>query len=143
MPLSSTRSRFGASGAVLKDSVPFSARREGHPARKCFQALRIAVNNELDVINETITAAFEKLNVGGRIAIITFHSLEDRIVKKSFQNLCEGCTCPPDFPVCVCGKTPKAKLVNKKPITATSEELAVNTRSRSAKLRIIEKIKEG
>ncbi len=133
----------GELAEIIANSVPFSARREGHPARKCFQALRIAVNNELDVINESITAAFEKLNVGGRIAIITFHSLEDRIVKKSFQNLCEGCTCPPDFPVCVCGKTPKAKLVNKKPITATSEELAVNTRSRSAKLRIIEKIKEG
>ena len=128
---------------IIANAVPAKFKRDGHPARKCFQALRIAVNGELDVISGTLEKAFNKLKVGGRIAVITFHSLEDRIVKKTFLKLCEGCTCPPDFPVCVCGKTPNAKLVNKKPILALDEELSVNPRSRSAKLRIIEKIKEG
>ena len=128
---------------VISSSVPAAARREGHPARKSFQALRIAVNGELEIISSTINKAFSKLNVGGRIAVITFHSLEDRIVKRTFLELCSGCTCPSDFPVCVCGKTPNAILVNKKPITATDKELSENSRSRSAKLRILEKIKEG
>lgn len=127
---------------VISQAVPAAAKRDGHPARKVFQALRIAVNGELDCVEKVIGEAFEKLNLGGRIAIITFHSLEDRIVKKKFAELCEGCTCPPDFPVCVCHKKPKAKLVSKKPILPTEEEIRVNPRSRSAKLRVLEKIAE-
>ena len=127
---------------VISQAVPAAAERDGHPARKVFQALRIAVNGELDCVEKVIGEAFEKLNLGGRIAIITFHSLEDRIVKKKFAELCEGCTCPPDFPVCVCHKKPKAKLVSKKPILPTEEEIRVNPRSRSAKLRVLEKIAE-
>lgn len=127
---------------VISQAVPAAAKRDGHPARRVFQALRIAVNGELDCVEKVIGEAFEKLNLGGRIAIITFHSLEDRIVKKKFAELCEGCTCPPDFPVCVCHKKPKAKLVSKKPILPTEEEIRVNPRSRSAKLRVLEKISE-
>ena len=127
---------------VISQAVPAAAKRDGHPARRVFQALRIAVNGELDCVEKVIGEAFEKLNLGGRIAIITFHSLEDRIVKKKFAELCEGCTCPPDFPVCVCHKKPKAKLVSKKPILPTEEEIRVNPRSRSAKLRVLEKIAE-
>lgn len=127
---------------VISQALPAAAKRDGHPARRVFQALRIAVNGELDCVEKVIGEAFEKLNLGGRIAIITFHSLEDRIVKKKFAELCEGCTCPPDFPVCVCHKKPKAKLVSKKPILPTEEEIRVNSRSRSAKLRVLEKIAE-
>jgi S-adenosyl-methyltransferase mraW len=127
---------------VISDCLPAAAKRDGHPARRCFQALRIAVNGELDAVSDVIGKAFDRLNVGGRIAIITFHSLEDRIVKKAFASFCTGCTCPPDFPVCVCGKTPAARLVNKKPIVPSLEETENNPRSRSAKLRILEKIKE-
>ena len=126
---------------LISDCYPAKFKRDGHPARKCFQALRIAVNGELEIISDTLIKAANRLNIGGRLAVITFHSLEDRIVKKTFLKLCEGCTCPPDFPVCVCGKTPSNKLVNKKPIIATEEELKINARSRSAKLRILEKIK--
>ncbi len=126
---------------LISDCYPAKFKRDGHPARKCFQALRIAVNGELEIISDTLIKAANRLNIGGRLAVITFHSLEDRIVKKTFLKLCEGCTCPPDFPVCVCGKTPSNKLVNKKPIIATDEELKINARSRSAKLRILEKIK--
>ena len=126
---------------IISDCYPAKFKRDGHPARKVFQALRSAVNGELDIISETLIKAANRLNIGGRLAVITFHSLEDRIVKKTFLKLCEGCTCPPDFPVCVCGKTPSNKLVNKKPIIATEEELKINARSRSAKLRILEKIK--
>lgn len=125
---------------IIRNSVPFSARRESHPGKKTFQAIRIEVNGELDRLTECINNSFEKLSVGGRFCIITFHSLEDRIVKQGFAKFTKGCTCPPDFPVCVCGKTPRAKLINKKPIEASAKELEENNRSRSAKLRILEKI---
>lgn len=125
---------------VIKGAVPQRVRRDGHPARKTFQALRIAVNGELDKLRQGMEQAFELLSSGGRLAIITFHSLEDRIVKQQMAKWCEGCICPKDFPVCVCGNKPKARLVNKKPITAGSTEIDNNQRSRSAKLRICEKI---
>lgn len=125
---------------IIKASVPQRVRREGHPARKCFQALRIAVNHELDVLEEGLDRAFELLNPGGRLAVITFHSLEDRIVKHKMSQWYQGCICPKDFPVCVCGHKPRARAVTKKPLTANSQELDKNPRSRSAKLRICEKI---
>ena len=125
---------------IIKNSVPQKVRRDGHPARKTFQALRIAVNHELDVLEKGLDGAFELLQSGGRLAVITFHSLEDRIVKKKMASWCVGCTCPKEFPVCVCGNKPKAKLVNRKPIVATDEELELNVRSRSAKLRVCEKL---
>lgn len=125
---------------IIKGAVPQKVRRDGHPARKTFQALRIAVNGELDKLRQGMEQAFELLSSGGRLAIITFHSLEDRIVKQQMAKWCEGCVCPKDFPVCVCGNKPKARLVNKKPITAASTELDKNQRSRSAKLRICEKL---
>lgn len=125
---------------IIKNSVPQKVRRDGHPARKTFQALRIAVNKELEVLEKGLDSAFELLSPGGRLAVITFHSLEDRIVKKKMANWCTGCTCPKDFPVCVCGNSPKAKLINRKPIVANKEELEINVRSRSAKLRVCEKL---
>lgn len=125
---------------IIKNSVPQRVRREGHPARKTFQALRIEVNGELAQLEKGLDDAFEMLDKGGRLAVITFHSLEDRIVKKKMQSWCQGCTCPKDFPVCICGNLPKAKLVNRKPLEADKEELHNNPRSRSAKLRICEKI---
>lgn len=125
---------------IIKNSVPQKVRRDGHPARKTFQALRIAVNRELDVLEKGLDEAFELLSKGGRLAVITFHSLEDRIVKQKMASWCVGCTCPKDFPVCVCGNKPKAKLINRKPIVATDEELELNVRSRSAKLRVCEKL---
>mgnify|MGYP002526921086 FL=1 len=125
---------------VIKNSVPQKVRREGHPARKTFQALRIEVNGELTQLENGLDEAFEMLSPKGRLAVISFHSLEDRIVKQKMASWCKGCTCPKDFPVCVCGNVPKAKLVNRKPIEATQEELDKNPRSRSAKLRICEKI---
>lgn len=124
---------------IIKNSVPASARRNGHPARKTFQAIRIEVNGELEKLESSVVDMFDCLNLGGRLAIITFHSLEDRMVKKKYANWCVGCTCPPDFPICVCGKKPKGKVCFK-PKTATKEELEQNSRSRSAKLRAIEKI---
>lgn len=126
---------------IIANSVPASYRREGHPARKCFQAIRIEVNGELASLSAVLDKAFKLLNIGGRLSIITFHSLEDRIVKQKFKEFCTGCTCPPDLPICVCGKTPDAKLITRKPVTASDEELKENQRSRSAKLRVIEKIK--
>lgn len=125
---------------IVCRSVPAAARRDGHPARRVFQALRIAVNGELDCLSATLDTAFDCLNVGGRLAIITFHSLEDAMVKNRFQAWRQGCICPREAPVCVCGRTPAAGLVTKKPATATDEELAENPRSRSAKLRCIEKL---
>lgn len=126
---------------IIKYAMPPAAREGGHhPAKRSFQAIRIEVNSELDVIEPAIKAAVERLNVGGRIAIITFHSLEDRIVKKAFASLTGGCTCPKDFPICVCGNKPKVRLVNKKPILPSREELEENPRSRSAKLRVAEKL---
>ena len=125
---------------IIASAVPAAARRDGHPARKCFQAIRIAVNGELESLVEVLGKAFNLLNKDGVLSIITFHSLEDRIVKQKFKELCTGCTCPPDFPVCVCGKTPRGALVNRKPITATDEELKNNARSRSANLRSVRKL---
>ena len=124
---------------IICSSVPAKFRREKNPCKKSFQAIRIAVNCELEELNRALDDAFEMLKPGGRLCIITFHSLEDRIVKQRFASFCKGCTCPPDFPVCVCGNKPRGKLVNRKPIEATEEELAANNRSHSAKLRIIEK----
>lgn len=125
---------------IIKANVPQRVRKEKNPCRKTFQAIRIEVNRELEVLEKGLAEGFELLNSGGRMAVITFHSLEDRTVKNAFREYCTGCTCPPDFPVCVCGRKPRAALVNKKPITAAESELESNPRSRSAKLRIIEKI---
>ncbi len=125
---------------IISAAVPAAARRDGHPARKSFQAIRIAVNGELDALAEVLEKAFYRLNKGGVLAVITFHSLEDRMVKQAFAKLTKGCTCPPDFPVCVCGKTPDGRLVSKKPILPSEEELKYNSRSRSAKLRAIERL---
>lgn len=125
---------------IVKANVPQKVRRDGHPARKTFQAIRIAVNDELTVLEKGLDDAFSMLSKGGRLAVITFHSLEDRIVKQKMAGWCQGCTCPKDFPVCVCGNKPKARLVNKKPVCANETELADNPRARSAKLRICEKI---
>lgn len=122
---------------IIANSVPAAARRDGHPARKCFQALRIAVNGELDALNEALDKAFDLLNKDGVLAIITFHSLEDRMVKLKFKEFTTGCTCPPDCPVCICGKTPRGHLLTRKPIEPSVQELADNPRSRSAKLRVI------
>lgn len=122
---------------LISEAYPAAARRDGHPARKCFQALRIAVNGELDALNDALERAFSLLNKDGVLAIITFHSLEDRTVKLKFKEFCTGCTCPPDFPVCVCGKTPRGHLLTRKPIEPSNEELNENPRSRSAKLRVI------
>ena len=126
---------------IISSSVPAAARRDGHPARKCFQALRIAVNGELEILENALKDAFECLNVGGILSVITFHSLEDRIVKNTFSSFCKGCECPPDFPVCVCGKTPDGELVTRKPILPSEDEINNNQRSRSAKLRSVRKIK--
>ena len=126
---------------IIKAAIPAKARREGpHPAKRTFQAIRIEVNRELDIIEKTIRDGVEKLNVGGRMAIITFHSLEDRIVKTVYKDLANPCTCPTSFPICVCNKKPSVKLITRKPIEASEEELEYNPRSRSAKLRVIEKI---
>ncbi len=125
---------------IIKSAVPAKARREKNPCKKTFQAIRIAVNNELEHLENAVNRAFDLLNPQGRLCIITFHSLEDRLVKQRFAALCRGCTCPPDFPQCVCGKTPRGKLVTRKPVIPTEEETGQNKRSRSAKLRVIEKL---
>ena len=125
---------------IIKGAMPGKALKEKqHPAKRSFQAIRIAVNDELTAVDRMIRAAVPRLNPGGRLAVITFHSLEDRIVKTGMAEFAKGCTCPPDFPVCVCGKTPDLKLVNKKPILPSEQELTENPRSRSAKLRVAEK----
>lgn len=127
---------------LVTESIPAAVRKKEkqNPARRTFQAIRIEVNGELDAIEPSITTAVERLNPGGRLAVITFHSLEDRIVKDCFKKLSEGCTCPPEFPVCVCGKKPKINIISKKPILPSPEEEEENPRSRSAKLRIAEKV---
>lgn len=126
---------------IVKASVPQRVRREKNPCKKTFQAIRIEVNDELGQLDSALDTAFDLLDKGGRLAVITFHSLEDRMVKRRFAQFVQGCTCPPEFPQCVCGKTSDGRLVFRKPVTACEEELAVNNRSRSAKLRVIEKIK--
>ncbi len=125
---------------VIRSAMPAAALREKqHPAKRSFQAIRIAVNDELNSVAKVMEAAIPRLNPGGRLAVITFHSLEDRIVKNAMASAAKGCTCPPNFPVCVCGKTPQVKLITRKPIVSGDEELARNPRARSAKLRICEK----
>ena len=127
--------------AIIGASIPARARREGgNPAKRVFQAIRIEVNGELSSLSVFLGEAFERLRAGGRMAIITFHSLEDRMVKQRFAALCRGCTCHPDFPVCICGNQPRGRLLSRKPIEAGERELAANSRSKSAKLRVIEKL---
>jgi len=126
---------------IILSAIPPSARREQqHPSKRCFQALRLAVNNELGAITEMLVTAPDRLEKGGRLCIISFHSLEDRLVKNAFNARAKGCECPKDFPVCVCGKKPELKIVTRKPITPGGAELSENPRARSAKLRIAEKI---
>ena len=128
---------------IIKGAMPARALKEKqHPAKRSFQAIRIAVNDELASVERMIKGAVPVLNKGGRLAVITFHSLEDRIVKTGFAEFAKGCTCPPDFPVCVCGKTPDVKLVNRKPILPSEREVEENPRARSAKLRVAEKLKD-
>ena len=131
----------GRLAEIICGAMPARARREKqHPAKRSFQAIRIAVNNELGEVERLLDGVLDLLNPGGRIAIISFHSLEDRLVKAAYAGWAKGCTCPPDFPVCVCGKTPKVRLVGKRPIVADEAELADNPRARSAKLRVAEKL---
>ena len=126
---------------IIRGAMPASALREKqHPAKRSFQAIRIAVNDELNSVAKVMEDAIPRLNPGGRLAVITFHSLEDRIVKNAMANAAKGCTCPPSFPVCVCGKKPQVKIITRKPIVSGDEELERNPRARSAKLRICEKI---
>ena len=129
---------------VIKAAVPKNARRDGpHPAKRTFQALRIFVNDELDGLGQALESAVQCLKPGGRIAVITFHSLEDRIVKQTFARLANPCTCPPGTPVCICGKQPQVKIITKKPILPTEKELEDNPRARSAKLRVAERLKQA
>ena len=126
---------------IIKNAIPAAARNGGHhPAKRSFQAIRIEVNSELSIIEPAIKELAGMLNVGGRISIITFHSLEDRAVKNAFAELASGCVCPPNFPVCVCGKKPQMKIVTKKPVLPADSELEINPRARSAKLRAAEKL---
>jgi 16S rRNA (cytosine1402-N4)-methyltransferase len=126
---------------IIKSAIPAAARREGpHPAKRTFQALRIAVNRELEVLENLLDTVTDLLSCGGRLAIISFHSLEDRIVKKSFQKQSQGCVCPRDFPKCVCGFKPKLRIITRKPITPSEKEIDENPRARSAKLRVAEKL---
>lgn len=126
---------------IIRSAMPPAALREKqHPAKRSFQAIRIAVNDELGAVERVMAEAIPRLNPGGRLAVITFHSLEDRIVKTAMASAAKGCTCPPEFPVCVCGKKPQVRLISRKPITSTQEELDRNPRARSAKLRVCEKL---
>ena len=128
---------------IIRAALPAQALREKqHPAKRTFQAIRIAVNDELGAVQTMMQRAIPRLNPGGRLAVITFHSLEDRIVKTAMNAAAKGCTCPPEFPVCICGKKPQVRIVNKKPITSTPEELEENPRARSAKLRVCEKLSQ-
>lgn len=125
--------------SIIKDAIPVGARQEGgHPAKRTFQAIRIEVNGELEILKDAVKDFVDVLKPGGRLCIITFHSLEDRIIKEAFSALAQGCTCPREFPVCVCGGKPKIKIITRKPIAATAQELEQNSRSKSAKLRIAE-----
>lgn len=130
----------GELAELVRQAVPQKYRRDKNPCKKTFQAIRIAVNDEFGHLRAGLQAAFACLKPGGRLAVITFHSLEDRIVKQQFAEWSRGCTCPPDFPQCVCGNSPKIKLITRKPVTAGDDELAQNHRSRSAKLRVMEKL---
>lgn len=125
---------------IVNNSMPMKARREKNPSKRTFQAIRIAVNEEFENLAQGLEKAFDLLSSGGRLVVITFHSLEDRMVKRFFVEKCKGCTCPPDFPVCVCGNKPKAKMKGRKPILPREKELENNRRSKSAKLRILEKL---
>lgn len=126
---------------IIKAAIPASARKDGgHPSKRTFQAIRIEVNGEIEKLEKALTDFFDVLAPSGRLAVITFHSLEDRIVKQLFAKLSTGCTCPPSFPICVCGNVPKGKVLTKKPIVASSDEISFNSRSKSAKLRGIEKL---
>jgi len=127
---------------IIKAAIPAKMRTNGHPSKRVFQAIRIECNKELDVLRDTMDTMVELLNPGGRLSIITFHSLEDRIVKSAYRKYENPCTCPPEFPVCVCGKKPLGKSVSRKPILPSREELEVNSRSKSAKLRVFEKTAE-
>lgn len=125
---------------IIKEAIPAAARRTGpHPAKRTFQAIRIAVNDELNAFREAVVDAIDLLNPGGRVSVITFHSLEDRICKQVFQEYAKGCTCPPSFPICTCGNQPVVNIVTRKPIVPGEAELAANPRARSAKLRVAEK----
>ena len=124
---------------IIKAAIPARMRQNGHPSKQTFQAIRIECNRELEVLKNSLEDMIGLLNPGGRLCIITFHSLEDRIVKTAFKNAENPCTCPPEFPVCVCGKKPLGKAVTRKPILPGKEELEVNSRSKSAKLRVFEK----
>lgn len=125
---------------VIRSALPAAAKREKqHPAKRSFQAIRIAVNDELGALPPMMKGAVKSLNPGGRLCVITFHSLEDRLIKKTMQELARGCTCPPDFPVCVCGNKPKVRIITRKPILPDAQELLENPRARSAKLRVAER----
>ena len=130
----------GELNEIIKAAIPAKMRQNGHPSKKTFQAIRIECNRELEVLREALDDLIDLLNPGGRLCIITFHSLEDRIVKTAFKNKENPCTCPPEFPVCVCGKKPEGRVISKKPILPSEEELEANSRSKSAKLRVFEKI---
>lgn len=130
----------GELNEIIKAAIPAKMRQNGHPSKQTYQAIRIECNRELEVLKNALDDLMDLLNPGGRLCIITFHSLEDRIVKTAFKNKENPCTCPPEFPVCVCGKTPVGKVISKKPILPSEEELEVNSRSKSAKLRVFEKI---
>ena len=130
----------GELNEIIKAAIPAKMRQNGHPSKKTFQAIRIECNRELEVLKNALDDLIDLLNPGGRLCIITFHSLEDRIVKTAFKNKENPCTCPPEFPVCVCGKKPEGRVISKKPILPSKEELEVNSRSKSAKLRVFEKI---
>lgn len=127
---------------IIRACVPAAVRREGNPGKHVFQAVRIAVNGEFESLSAALDAVFERLNPGGRFAVITFHSLEDRMVKQKFATYTKGCTCPPDFPICICGKKPRGRLTPRRPIEPSAHEQEENRRSRSARLRVIEKLPE-
>lgn len=132
----------GELAEIIKGAIPAKFRQSGHPAKQTFQAIRIECNRELEVLRDSLDMMIDLLNPGGRLCIITFHSLEDRLVKSAFKKAENPCTCPPEFPVCVCEKKPKGKVISRKPILPTEEELAENSRSKSAKLRVFEKAEE-